>query len=285
MSQALSELVDLFNLETIEQGIFRGVSQELHLPQLFGGQVLGQAVMAATQTVPTFKSLHSIHGYFIRPGRASRPVLYEVDTLHDGRSFSTRQIKASQDGKAIFTGTASFHIMEPGFSHQPGMGDLPAPETLAKEVDLLRGRVDLAEQVRLRHSAAQAIDIRPVDLIDPSFPDKRPAIKRFWFKADGFLPDDPVLHRNLLAYASDIGLLITSLLPHGVSDLQSDMQVASIDHSLWVHQDMRMDEWLLYSMDSPWTGGARGLSRGSIFNRSGVLVATVSQEGLIRRHK
>ncbi|MFJ4156258.1 acyl-CoA thioesterase [Pseudomonas sp. NPDC089752] len=282
MSKALRELIDLLDLEVIEQGIFRGQSQELHLPQLFGGQVLGQTIQAASLTVSPDKAVHSVHGYFIRPGRACRPVLYEVRDLHDGRSFSTRQISASQDGKVIFTGAASFHIAEDGRSHQPRMEGVPEPEVLGLETDLLKGCESLASQVRLRAAAAEAIEIRPVDAIDPSSPTPQPPVKRFWFKAAGDVPDDPALHRSLLGYASDIGLLITSLLPHGVSDLQPDMQVASLDHGLWIHAPFRMDSWLLYSMESPWSGGARGLSRGQIFDRSGRLVASVAQEGLIR---
>ncbi|MFJ3522692.1 acyl-CoA thioesterase [Pseudomonas sp. NPDC090203] len=284
MSQCLTELVELFDMEIIEQGIFRGQSQELHLPQLFGGQVLGQAAKAATLTVPAFKALHSIHGYFIRAGRASAPVLYEVTSVHDGRSFSNRQIKASQDGRVIFSASASFQIAEPGFSHQPEIEQTQQPETCVREIELLNGRSDLAEQVRLRYSAARAIDIRPVDLIDPSSPHKRAPLKKFWFRADGSLPNDPVLHNSVLAYASDIGLLITSLLPHGVSDLQEDMQVASLDHSLRIHCPVKVDDWLLYAMDSPWAGSGRGLSRGLIYDRSGSLIATVCQEGLIRKH-
>lgn len=283
MSTAFAELVKIFSLETIEQGIFRGASQELHLPQLFGGQVLGQAVTAASLTVSSEKILHSIHGYFIRKGRASRPVLYQIDSLHDGRSFSTRQITASQDGKPIFTASASFHIAEQGLSYQATMPEVLGPEGLPLEIDLLKGNEFLAQQVRLRFSAAQAIEVRTVDLIDPSKPVAQQPVKRFWFKAAGALPEDRALHRSILAYASDIGLLITSLLPHGVSDLQDDTQVASLDHALWIHQDIRADEWLLYVMDSPWSGSGRGLSRGSIYNAHGEMVASVAQEGLIRK--
>lgn len=284
MSEQLSELTRLFELEYIEQHIYRGVSQELHLPQLFGGQVLGQAAMAATLTLNETKSLHSIHGYFIRPGKASLPVVYKVERLHDGRSFSTRQITASQRGKPIFTAAASFHIRETGLGHQSTtMDKVPRPETLPQDIDLITVNNALADQVRQRHGAAGAIEVRPVDPIDPSVPLSQPAIKRFWFRAVGPLPESPILHRNVLAYASDIGLLITSLLPHGVSDLQPDMQVASLDHALWIHRDVKVDDWLLYSMDSPWSGGARGLSRGSIFSARGELVASVAQEGLIRK--
>lgn len=283
MTTALAELVNIFSLERIEQGIFRGASQELYLPQLFGGQALGQAVAASSMTVGSEKVLHSIHGYFIRKGRAAKPVLYQVDSLHDGRSFSTRQITASQDGKPIFTASASFHIFEPGLSYQTKMPCVPGPETLPLEIDLMEGNEALAEQVRLRFSAAQAIQIRPVDLIDPSKPIAQQPLKRFWFKAAGDLPEDQTLHRSILAYASDIGLLITSLLPHGVSDLQENMQVASLDHALWVHQDIKADEWLLYVMDSPWSDTGRGLSRGNIYNAHGAMVASVAQEGLIRK--
>ncbi|RRV10508.1 acyl-CoA thioesterase II [Pseudomonas sp. v388] len=285
MSHALAELINIFNLETIEEGIFRAPSQELHLPQLFGGQVLGQAVAAASLTVECAKTIHSIHGYFIRRGRASKPVLYQVASLHDGRSFSTRQITASQDGKPIFTGSASFHIPEEGLSFQTVMPAVPEAFSLPLEIELLKGDEGLAQEVRTRSLAAQAIEIRPVEPIDPSTPVPREPLKRFWFKTAGQLPADQLLHRSVLAYASDVGLLITSLLPHGVSDLQSDMQVASLDHALWIHQDVKVDDWLLYSTESPWSGAGRGLARGAIYNTNGDLVAHVAQEGLTRKLK
>ena len=287
MSQVLDELVALLSLETIEENLFRGASQDLGFPQLFGGQVLGQALSAASQTVIADRHVHSMHGYFLRAGDAVLPVVYQVERVRDGGSFSTRRVTAIQKGQPIFFCSASFQADEPGFSHQPAMPEgVEGPENLASEMDLFRPHAErIPQPMRDKIFCAKPIQIRPVNAGDPFRPKPTAPLNMFWFKADGSLPDNPALHKYLLAYASDFGLLTASLRPHGASFWQPDMQVASLDHALWFHEDLKMDEWHLYVQESPWSGGARGFSRGSIFNRSGKLVASVAQEGLIRRRE
>ena len=283
MSQVLNELVALLTLETIEENLFRGVSQDLGFRQLYGGQVLGQCVSAASQTVDTARHVHSMHGYFLRPGDATLPVVYQVDRVRDGGSFSTRRVTAIQKGKPIFTCSASFQFDEEGFHHQNPMPEVPGPEELKSETELARMvEAMIPERMRERATSDKPIEIRPVTRINPFAPKPCEPIKHVWFRAAAPLPDEPQLHKLLLAYASDFNLLTTSMQPHGVSVFQKFMQVASLDHSLWFHGNLRMDDWLLYSMDSPWAGNARGFSRGSIFNRQGQLVASVAQEGLTR---
>lgn len=283
MSQVLDDLVALLSLEPIEENLFRGLSQDLGFRQLFGGQVLGQCVSAASQTVEEARHVHSMHGYFLRPGDASLPVVYQVERVRDGGSFSTRRVTAIQKGQPIFTCAASFQFDEQGFSHQLPMPDVPGPEGLPTETELARQVAQLIpERMRERMTSDKPIEIRPVTRINPFAPEPCEPVKHVWFRAAGPLPAEPQLHKFLLAYASDFNLLTTSMLPHGVSVFQKFMQVASLDHALWFHGDLRMDDWLLYSMDSPWAGNARGFSRASIFNRAGQLVASVSQEGLVR---
>jgi acyl-CoA thioesterase-2 len=283
MSQVLNQLVALLTLETIEENLFRGVSQDLGFRQLFGGQVLGQCVSAASQTVDAERHVHSMHGYFLRPGDAALPVVYQVDRVRDGGSFSTRRVTAIQKGKPIFTCGASFQFVEEGIHHQNLMPEVPGPEELKSETELSRMvAAMIPERMRERATSDKPIEIRPVTLINPFAPKPCEPVKHVWFRAAGELPDEPQLHKLLLAYASDFNLLTTSMQPHGVSVFQKFMQVASLDHSLWFHADLRMDDWLLYSMDSPWAGNARGFARGSIFNRQGQLVASVAQEGLTR---
>lgn len=283
MSQVLNELVALLTLETIEENLFRGVSQDLGFRQLFGGQVLGQCVSAASQTVESARHVHSMHGYFLRPGDAALPIVYQVDRVRDGGSFSTRRVTAIQKGKPIFTCSASFQFDEDGFHHQNPMPQVPGPEELKSETELARlVEAMIPERMRERAISDKPIEIRPVTRINPFAPKPCEPVKHVWFRAAGELPDEPQLHKLLLAYASDFNLLTTSMQPHGVSVFQKFMQVASLDHALWFHGNLRMDDWLLYSMDSPWAGNARGFSRGSIFNRQGQLVASVAQEGLTR---
>lgn len=283
MSTPAEKLAAIFALEEVEANVFKGESQDLRLPQLFGGQVVGQAAMAMTRTVLADKKLHSLHGYFVRPGRANAPVMYEVETVQDGRSFSRRRLTAWQDSKVIFVGDGSFHIVEDGFHHQRSAPQVAVPSALPTELELLAGDADLIAEIKSRYEAANALEIRPVEPIDPSSPTARAPYKSFWFRFARFATRDPDVHRSLLGYASDTALLITSLLPHGVSDMQQDMRVASLDHSIWFHSDSFVDEWLLYVNDSPWSGAGRGLSRGSIFDMQGRLVASVAQEGLIRK--
>ncbi len=267
MSDALNDLVGLLALETLEENLFRGRSQDLGLPQLFGGQVLGQALSAASQTVPAERRAHSLHGYFLRPGDAERPVVYQVDAVRDGGSFTTRRVTAIQKGRPIFFCSASFHGEEAGIAHQTAMPEAPSPESLADtEAKLVR------------------FDSHPIEFLhvgDEAEPGQ-PARKRIWFRLAGELPDDPVLHRYLLAYSSDFNLLTTSLVPHGLHFRDPKLQIASLDHALWFHHDVRVNDWLLYDMDSPWAGGARGFARGGLYDRQGRLVASTAQEGLTR---
>ena len=286
MSQVLDDLVNLLTLEPIEENLFRGSSQDLGFRQLFGGQVLGQSLSAMSQTVEDARHVHSLHGYFLRPGDARLPVVYQVDRVRDGGSFSTRRVTAIQKGQPIFTSSASFQYDENGFEHQNPMPDVVGPENLPSELEMIRQRADLIpESMREKLLCAKPIEFRPVVGEDPFNPQVSDPIKYVWFRADGTLPDSPALHKYLLAYASDFGLLTTSLLPHGKGVWQRDMQVASLDHALWFHGELRMDDWLLYAMDSPWAGNSRGFSRGSVYNRAGKLVASVTQEGLIRHRK
>jgi acyl-CoA thioesterase-2 len=283
MSQLLDDLVALLSLEQIEENMFRGVSQDLGFRQLYGGQVLGQCVSAASQTVDAERHVHSLHGYFLRPGDAGLPVVYLVDRVRDGGSFSTRRVTAIQKGAPIFTCSASFQNDEEGLSHQLQMPDVPGPENFRAETEwAVEAAGFLPERMRERVASPKPIEIRPVTTGNPFEPTVSEPVKYVWFRADGTLPDERQLHKYLLGYASDFNLLTTSMQPHGVSVFQKFMQVASLDHSLWFHADLRMDDWLLYAMDSPWSGNGRGFARGSIFNRAGQLVASVAQEGLTR---
>ena len=267
MSNALDALTGLLALEPLEENLFRGASQDLGLPQLFGGQVLGQALSAATQTVDASRRAHSLHDYFLRPGDARRPVVYQVDAVRDGGSFATRRITAIQKGRPIFFCSASFHGEETGLSHQADMPEVSTPEQLTEA------------GARLVRFANHPIEF----LLDGEEGEVgRAARKRVWFRLAGELPDDPALHRYLLAYSSDFNLLTTALVPHGLDFRDPKLQIASLDHALWFHHDVQVNDWLLYDMDSPWTGAARGFARGSIYDRQGRLVASSAQEGLTR---
>ncbi len=283
MNSILDQLVSLLSMETIEENLFRGASQDLGFRQLFGGQVLGQALSAASQTVDSARQANSLHGYFLRAGDAKKPVIYQVERVRDGGSFSTRRVTAIQNGQTIFTCSASFHEREEGFRHQTEMPDVPQPEDLISEEELSPHLAKaLSQEKREKMLRVKAIETRPVQVLDPLNPAISEPIKQVWFKAAAPLPQSPALHKYLLAYASDFGLLTTSLLPHGASIWQPQMQVASLDHSIWFHEEVCLDDWLLYSMDSPWAGNSRGFARGSIYTRDGRLVASVAQEGLTR---
>lgn len=283
MTHMLDDLVSLLALEKIEENLFRGMSQDLGFKQLFGGQVLGQSLSAASQTVDVLRHVHSVHGYFLRPGDPALPIIYQVDPLRDGGSFTTRRVQAIQKGKPIFTMICSFQGDEEGYTHQAVMPDVPGPDQLRNETEITRDQQHLLhEAVREKVLVEKPIEIRPVEVFNPFEPTPAEPVRHMWFRADGRLPDDPQLHRYLLAYASDFHLLGTAMLPHAVSSWSRKMQVASLDHSIWYHQPLRMDDWLLYAMDSPSASGSRGLSRGQIFNRDGVLVASITQESLMR---
>lgn len=283
MTETLDTLVSLLALERIEENLFRGNSQDLGFPQLFGGQVIGQALSAASQTVEPERHVHSIHGYFLRPGDSHQPVVYDVDRVRDGGSFTTRRVSAIQKGKTIFTCSASFQIDETGYEHQLPMPDVEGPDNLPSEGELLHKLEHLVPQrVLEKLCRPKPIEIRPVTLQDPLNPQPMAPIRHLWFRANGTLPDNPAVHKYLMAYASDFNFVSTALQPHGVTFWSKFIQLASLDHAIWFHREVRADDWLLYAMDSPWAGNARGFARGSIFNRAGELVASVAQEGLIR---
>jgi acyl-CoA thioesterase-2 len=283
MSAVLTELVDLLSLERIEENLFRGRSQDLGWGTVFGGQVLGQALSAAAQTVPAERQVHSLHGYFLRIGDVGRGIVYEVDRIRDGRSFTTRRVVAVQRGRAIFNLAASFQLQEPGYDHQDPMPGVPGPEGLPSHLELTRRHLDrIPEQFRPWATIERPIETRPVDPRDPLTPRPHPPTRSVWVRATGDLPDDQPLHRYLLAYACDLHLLTTAMNPHGVTWLTPGMQVASLDHAMWFHRPLRMDRWLLHVMHSPSASGARGLVQGRFFDRQGRLVASTAQEGLIR---
>lgn len=286
MSIVLDELVTLLALERIEENLFRGQSQDLGWGAVFGGQVLGQALSAAVQTVPPERHAHSLHAYFLRPGDVKRPIVYDVDRIRDGSSFTTRRVVAIQGGKAIFNLAASFQKLEDGFEHQDEMPAVPPPESLPTEHELRAAYAPrLPPLIRKRLLAESGFELRPVEAADdPFLPAPKPPRRMVWLRTVERLPDDPALHNYLFAYASDRAFITTSLLPHGVTWFTPGMQVASLDHVMWFHQLFRVDEWLLYVMDSPAAHGARGLVRGRVFTRDGRLVVSTAQEGLIRQH-
>ncbi|NQY64224.1 MAG: acyl-CoA thioesterase II [Alteromonadaceae bacterium] len=284
MSQVLNDLSALLKLEVIEQGIYRGQSQDLGLPQLFGGQVMGQALSAAQETVDSERHVHSLHSYFLRPGDSQKPVVYDVENIRDGRSFSTRRVKAIQGGKAIYYMTASFQISEPGFEHQDLMPKVPAPEDIPSYSDFIFSHKDfIPDHIREKFLAEKPIEIRPVEQYNWITPEKMPPVCHMWLKANGDLPDDLRIHTYLLAYTSDAHFLPTSLMVHGKSHWRPDIQIATIDHAMWFHRPFKFDDWLLYATESPSASGGRGIVRGKIFNRTGELVASTIQEGLIRQ--
>lgn len=277
-------LLDLLDLEPLEVNIYRGRSRDLGSGRVFGGQVFAQALVAARRTVDEGREAHSVHGYFILPGDLAAPIVFFVDRLRDGKSFTTRRVTAIQHGQAIFNLSASFHVMEPGNEHQTPMPDVPPPESLAPELDLIREIADrIPEPLRTVLTQDRPVDFRPVEPIDPFAPGvKREPLRHAWFKTVNALPDETLLHQAVLAYVSDYGLITTALQPHGLTFRSRGLQMASLDHSLWLHRAFRVDEWLLYAMDSPVASGARGFARGSIYTRDGTLVASVAQEGLMR---
>lgn len=281
---AVEQLIALLDLDAIEVNIFRGVSPKDRSQRVFGGQVLGQALVAATRTVEG-RFCHSLHAYFLVPGDPKVPILYEVDRSRDGKSFSSRRVVAIQHGRQIFHMSVSFQVEEPGLEHQIAAPVVPRPETLPTEDEIRRRDIDrVPEQFRENFLRPRPIELRPVDRLQIFSPEKRPPHQAVWVKATGPLPDDMALHQCVLAYASDMTLLDTSLLPHGIGWFDPRVQMASIDHAMWFHRPFRADQWLLYVQDSPCACGARGFNRGLIFSEDGKLVASVTQEGLMRVH-
>ncbi|MCC4800274.1 acyl-CoA thioesterase II [Enterovibrio norvegicus] len=283
MSDKLDELLSLLKLEQIEEGLYRGQSENLGLPQVYGGQVIGQALSASTGTVSSDRFVHSFHSYFLRPGNPEKPIVYDVETLRDGVSFSTRRVKAIQFGKPIFYLTASYQEHEPGFEHQSTMPDVVGPETLKSEKALVDEIAEhLPKKVIETFGGERPIEVRPVHVINPLTPHIVEPKQYLWIRANGKMSDDFRIHQYVLAYASDWGFLTTALQPHGVSLMTPGLKVATIDHSMWYHREFRMDEWLLFVIDSPSASGSRGIVRGEIFNQKGELVASAVQEGLMR---
>ena len=285
MTSALDNLLTILDLEPLEHNLFRGRSPQAGWQRVFGGQVIGQALVAAVRTVED-RTAHSLHGYFMRPGDPSVPIIYDVDRIRDGKSFATRRVVAIQHGAAIFSMSASFHKSEPGFEHQHEMPDVPPPDDLPNQEELLKQLKDqLPQNIRSYMERDRPIEIRPVESSRFESNAPGPPSKNMWMRASGTLPDDLALHQCVLAYASDMTLLDTSLIAHGRMMFDSSLMLASLDHSLWFHRPFRADNWLLYVQDSPASFGARGFCRGSIFAQDGTLVASVAQEGLIREKR
>ena len=282
MRSAVNDLLTILDLEKLEENLFRGQSPDAGWQRVFGGQVIGQALVAASRTVEG-RAPHSLHGYFLLAGDPKIPIIYDVERIRDGRSFTTRRVKAIQHGQPIFTLSASFQVDEPGFSHDIAMPSVPDPDELPNEQDI-RARVMplMPDPVRKYFERERPIELRPVEF--KRYMSREPLEPRFnvWIRATGPLPDDPAIHQAVLAYASDMTLLDSTLVAHGRTVFEREVQAASLDHALWFHRPFRADDWLLYAQDSPFTGGARGFARGLIFTRQGQLIASVAQEGLIR---
>lgn len=279
----VSDLLTLLELEPLEVNIYRGLNRDLGTGRVFGGQVFAQALVAARRTVDAPREAHSVHGYFLRAGDLKAPIVYFVDRPRDGGSFTSRRVTAIQHGEAIFHLSASFHVHEGGLEHQSNMPIVPSPESLPSELELVRGRAaELPEHLRGILTQDRPLDLRAIVPSDPVSPSRGEPLRQVWFRCIEKLPDEPIVHQAILAYASDFGMLPTALRPHGVSYRDPRLMLASLDHSVWMHRDFRADDWLLYCIDSPSASGARGFVRGQIFTRDGRLVASVAQEGLMR---
>ena len=283
MSKAVEVLLQTLDLEVLERNLYRGTSPKVGWQRVFGGQVIGQALVAAQRSVDPTRRVHSLHSYFMRPGDPAVPIIYEVDRIRDGGSFTTRRVVAIQHGEAIFSMSASFHIEETGLEHCLPMPKVPLPDTLPSEKQLAEQFIDNApENIRRYWQRDRPIELRPVDLTHYVSPRKLAPLQHVWFRATGPLPDDPAIQAAVLSYASDMTLLDTSLFAHGMSIFDPSLQAASLDHAIWFHRPVDMGKWHLYAQDSPNSGGARGFTRGTIFSQNGNLVASVAQEGLIR---
>ncbi|MGE0699596.1 MAG: acyl-CoA thioesterase II [Hyphomicrobiaceae bacterium] len=283
-SKALGDLLSILDLERLEENLYRGRGPSVGWQRVYGGQVLGQALVAAVRTVPEDRLAHSAHAYFLIGGDPKVPIVYDVERIRDGGSFTTRRVKAIQHGRPIFAMSVSFHKAEPGLDHGADMPDVPPPEALQSERDLLaRLMPQLPENMRSYWERERPIEVR---FVDPSrYFERKPRapVQMVWMRATGRLPDTIALHQCVLAYASDFTLLDTALVAHGRLSFEPEIQMASLDHAMWFHRPFRADEWLLYVQDSPSAFGARGLARGSVYTREGTLVASVAQEGLVRQ--
>ena len=288
MASAIQDVIDILNLEQLEVNLFRGRSPQSRWQRVFGGQVIGQALVATCRTVEdvTTRPPHSLHAYFLIGGDPKVPIIYEVDRIRDGKSFTTRRVVAIQHGHAIFSMSVSFHVAEPGLAHQAKMPNVPQPDSLPPEAEIRQRILPLMpEPVRRYYERERPIEIRPVEY--GRYLGEKNDEGRFnvWIRTTGKLPDEPAIHRCVLAYASDMMLLDAALIPHGKSVFSEDIMAASLDHAMWFHRPFRADDWLLYAQDSPNLAGSRGFSRGSIFARDGTLVASVAQEGLLRQRR
>ena len=282
-STIVAELVELLELERLEDNLFRGQSRDIGTKYVFGGQVLGQALSAAQRTTFADRSVHSLHAYFLRAGDIETPIVYEVERARDGKSFSTRRVTAIQHGERIFVMSASFQRDEDGAEHQLSMPEVPKPEDVAPPEPIDSERLaQVSAKLQRWLGITGPFEFRHVYPRDEIRVPKRPPFQHVWFRLSDRIGDDPSLHRAMLAYASDFHLIGTATLPHGISYLHGNVQMASLDHALWFHRPFRVDDWLLYSCDSPSAQGARGLARGMIYTRDGALVASTAQEGLIR---
>ena len=288
MSSAVQDVLAILDLEPLEVNLFRGRSPQSRWQRVFGGQVIGQALVAACRTVEdvTQRPPHSLHAYFLLGGDPKVPIIYEVDRIRDGKSFTTRRVMAIQHGHAIFSMEVSFHLNEEGWTHQFAMPNVPKPDQLPSEAEVRSQLLTrMSDPVRRYYERDRPIELRPVEY--GRYLGQKLDGDRFhiWIRATGRLPDEPAIHQCVLAYASDMTLLDTALVPLGKTVFNEDVMAASLDHALWFHRPFRADEWLLYAQDSPNLGGARGLARGSIFAMDGTLVASVAQEGLLRQRR
>ena len=286
LHSSIERLIELLDLESIEKNIFRGESQDIGSPQVFGGQVLGQALIAASRTVEN-RDVHSLHAYFLRRGDFEAPIVYEVDRARDGGSFSNRRVIAVQHGEQIFNMTASFQKPEEGLEHQTTMPKVPQPEELEDLRDLIKPEwvEKLPPRMQRMLTRQRPFEVRPVEL--PYFLNNKTKepIKHAWIRVKGSIPKDFQLHQALLAYISDYNLLTTAILPHGTNFMQNRFQMASLDHAMWFHKTCLVNEWMLFAYDSPRSSGARGFATGYIFSQGGILIASMAQEGLMRIKK
>lgn len=285
LSYGVNELLEILNLEALEHNLFRGKSPNVGWQRVFGGQVIGQALMAASRTVEG-RAVHSLHCYFMRPGDPNVPIIYDVDKIRDGQSFTTRRVVAIQHGKPIFSLSASFQIPEDGYDHQIDMPDIAQPEDLPSEQELKEKYLAFApDNIREYWSRPRPIEIRPLSLEHYFSKEKLKPEQHIWIRTTGPVPEDHVTSSAVLAYFSDMTLLDTSLFAHGTSIFDRNLQVASLDHAMWFHRKPDFSDWILYTQDSPSSSGARGFTRGSLYTRTGTLIASVAQEGLIRRRE
>ncbi len=279
----IQELLDLLNLEKIEENIYRGQNYKAPWKRVFGGQVLAQALHACQRTVPEERLVHSMHAYFILAGDIGQPIIYDVDRIRDGGSFSTRRVVAIQKGTPIFSMGASFQEVHDGLDHQISMPNVPSPDVLVSDEKLAEVFKEAAPEVYRSLTFPRPLEFRPVEQLNPLSGTEYAPMRHVWLKANGPMPDDLRLHQAVLAYASDYNLLTTATLPHWNQVKPNELFLASLDHGMWFHRNFRIDEWLLYALDSPSASNERGFTRGNIFNQEGQLVASVVQEGLIRK--